>query len=76
MLCWGVGGPKFRDMKGAFSRYGSGCVGGVGANISRYRRCCVGGGGGDIHFEIWEVLFRDVGGAVLSVFRGWRRTKC
>ena len=26
----------------------------------------MGGGGGGIHPEIWEVLFRDMGGAVLG----------
>ena len=35
-----------------------GAVKGVeGSYISRYGRCC---------FEIWEVLFRDMGGAVLG----------
>ena len=42
------GGHKFRD------------VGGV---VSRFGRCCVGGMGG-VNFEIWEVLFRVMGGAV------------
>ena len=32
----------------------------------RYGRCCVGGWRGDIHFEIWEVLFQDMGCAVLG----------
>ena len=28
---------------------------------------------GDIHFEIWEALFRDMGGAVLGInFEIWK----
>ena len=47
--------------------------GGGGTYILRFGRCCleiwevlcwVGGGGGGKSFEIWEVLFRDMGGAV------------
>ena len=65
-----VGGHTFRDMGGAVSRYGRGCVGGGGRTkkfeiwevlfrdmrdvVSRFERCC---------FEIWEMLFRDMGGA-------------
>ena len=66
----------FRDMGGAVSRYGRGCVGGwedknfeiwkvlfqdMTYAVSRYERCC---------FEIWEVLFRNMGGAK---FVGLRR---
>ena len=51
VLYWGggVGGHKFRDMGGAVSRYGRGCVGGggggqkfrdMGGAVSRYERCC------------------------------------
>ena len=52
VLCWGVeGGHTFRDMGGVVSRYGMCCVGGAGCKS----------------FEIWEVLFRDMGGAVWGV---------
>ena len=58
--------------------------GGGGAYIPRYGRCCFEiwevlcwGVEGVIHFEIWEGLFRDIGGAVSrygmlkSVLGGW-----
>ena len=51
-------------------------LGGGGGHIFRDIGGAVMGVEGVIHFKILEVLFRDVGGAVLSVFRGWRRTKC
>ena len=46
------------------------CWGGRGAKVSRYGRCCfeiwegLCGGWEDKHFEIWEVLFRDMRDAV------------
>ena len=50
--------------------------GGGGAYIPRYGRCCFEiwevlcwGVEGVIHFEIWEGLFRDIGGAVLRYGR-------
>ena len=38
----------------------------MGGAVLRYGRCCIRGWRGGIHPEIWEVLFRDMGGAVLG----------